>query len=315
MHKQIAKRANEKNLSRTDLYVASLHTIREACNIQLNEGQRRNEREGENIREIGLGCGISASSQIQQLDLTQRLKNLMRAISSSGRNGLNHRQSDAMHHLLPQKRGQIDRQIDPGSLKHSQGSYSDSLSLNEPLCISFVSPDVRLLRGSVGQREATLQLQYRCPSFVCVSVNLPFSFTLFLFQFSLSVSQFPLFMKLSVLYELLVAVGALLARWLHRRAVFLSPDQEPLLKGRGRKEKQAKTDAAVQCSGDCEFCAVDEYNLQTVDHAHILSSFRSYSHSPESFRDRNTQVPPIPPVMRSAVISGYSSALLLPRAR
>lgn len=64
MNKQIAKRVNEKNQSCTDLYVAS-HAIREACNIQLNEGQRRNEREGENIREIGLGCGISASSQIQ----------------------------------------------------------------------------------------------------------------------------------------------------------------------------------------------------------------------------------------------------------
>ncbi len=58
MHKQIAKRANEKNQSSTDLYVASLHTIREACDIQLNEGQRRNER-GENIREIGLGWKLA----------------------------------------------------------------------------------------------------------------------------------------------------------------------------------------------------------------------------------------------------------------
>lgn len=39
----------------------------------------------ENIREIGPGSGISARSQIQKLELTQRLKNLMRAIRSSGR--------------------------------------------------------------------------------------------------------------------------------------------------------------------------------------------------------------------------------------
>ncbi len=151
------------------------------------------------------------------------------------------------------------------------------------MCISFVSPDVRLLRGSMGQREATLQLQYRCPSFVCVSVDLPF------FQFSLCVSQFPL------LWSCLCFMSC---PW---RLALSSPVGSTdtlsfclLIKSRfwkGEEERRSRLKQMQQCSGDCEFCAVDEYNLQTADHVHVLSRSRCYSRSPESSRDRNTQVP------------------------
>lgn len=77
----------------------------------------------------------------------------------------------------------------------------------------------------------SVQMSMLC---LCVSPSASFS----VFQFSLS-----LFMKLSLLYELPVAVGALLSNWLHRHAVFLSLDQEQLLKERGRKGKPTKTDA------------------------------------------------------------------------
>lgn len=85
---------------------------------------------------------------------------------------------------------------------------------------------------------ASVQMSKLCLC-VCPSACLYF-FTLFL---SFGFLSLFLFMKLSLLHELPVAVCALLSRWLHRHAVFLFPDQETLLKERGRKGKRTKTDA------------------------------------------------------------------------
>ncbi len=157
------------------------------------------------------------------------------------------------------------------------------------MCISFVSPDVRLLRGSMGQREATLasvQMSILC---LCVCRSAFLFHFVSVFQFSLCVSQFPL------LWSCLCFMSC---PW---RLALSSPVGSTdtlsfclLIKSRfwkGEEERRSRLKQMQQCSGDCEFCAVDEYNLQTADHVHVLSRSRCYSRSPESSRDRNTQVP------------------------
>ncbi len=39
---------------------------------------------------------------------------------------------------------------------------------------------------------------------------------------------------------------------------------------KGEEERRNRLKQMQQCSGDCEFCAVDEYNLQTADHAIVV---------------------------------------------
>ncbi len=164
------------------------------------------------------------------------------------------------------------------------------------LCVSWREAIERQHGTKRSHFTASVQMSILC---LCVCRSAFLFHFVSVFQFSLCVSQFPLlwsclcFMSCPWRLALSSPVGSTdtLSFYLLIKSRFW----------KGEEERRSRLKQMQQCSGDCEFCAVDEYNLQTSDHAHVLSSSRCYSH-------------PVPPVMRSAVISGYSSALLLPRA-
>lgn len=120
----------------------------------------------ENIREIGPGSGISARAQIQKLELTQRLKNLMRAIRSSGRTD----RANAGLTLCTNCHGKACycKQSRDGWI-WAERSYLTGCAFTETTLWFFVSQwaIVHLLCASCRMAfESSLQLQYKHTFFV-----------------------------------------------------------------------------------------------------------------------------------------------------